>query len=73
MLKELTEVLGLKKEDVIKENNIHEDEIKILIKQRLTAKREKNFAEADKIRNILKDRGIELIDQSNELTTWLRI
>tara|TARA_B100000963_G_scaffold355522_1_gene373936 strand:+ start:730 stop:2208 length:1479 start_codon:yes stop_codon:yes gene_type:complete len=73
MLQELTEVLGLKKEVRIKESTIQEDEIKHLIKERLKAKKEKNFAEADNIRNLLKEKGIELIDQSGEMTTWLKI
>ena len=30
-------------------------------------------SEADKIRYLLKEKGIELIDQSSELTTWVRI
>jgi len=66
-------VLGLKKEVRIKESTIQEDEIKHLIKERLKAKKEKNFAEADNIRNLLKEKGIELIDQSGEMTTWLKI
>jgi len=73
MLKELTEVLGLQKEESIKESNISEEKIMLLINARLKAKKEKNFVEADKIRNSLKEKGIELIDQSRELTTWIRI
>ena len=73
MLKELTEVLGLQKEALIKDSSIEEEEIKLLIDKRLKAKKEKNFVEADKIRNFLKEKGIELIDQSRELTTWIRI
>ena len=72
MLKELTEVLGLQKEKIINENNIEEEKIKLLINKRIKAKKEKNFVEADKIRNFLKEKGIELIDQSQELTTWIR-
>ena len=73
MLQELTGVLGLKKEERIKESTIQEDEIKYLINERLKAKKKKDFAEADKIRNLLKEKGIELIDQSQEITTWLKI
>ena len=36
-------------------------------------KKEKNYAKADEIRNLLKEKGIELIDQSNEITTWIRV
>ena len=72
-LEELTEVLGLKKEEIIIENKVNEDQILSLINKRLIAKKEKDYAEADKIRNSLKEKGVELIDQSPELTTWVRI
>ena len=72
MLAELTKILGLKKEEIIIESKIKEDEILSLIHKRLRAKKGKNFAEADKIRNSLKEKGIELIDQSPEITTWIR-
>jgi len=68
----LTEVLGLKKEVLVKENKITEEEISSLINERLKAKMEKNYAKADEIRNLLKEKGIELIDQSKERTTWIR-
>ena len=70
-LEELTEVLGLKKEAIIIENKINEDQILYLINKRLLAKKEKDYGEADKIRNSLKEKGVELIDQSPELTTCL--
>jgi len=69
----LTEVLGLKKEFLVKESKIKEEEISSLINERLKAKKEKNYAKADEIRNLLKEKGIELIDQSKEITTWIRI
>ena len=69
----MTEVLGLKKEVIVKESNIKEDEISSLIDERLKAKMEKNYAKADEIRNLLKEKGIELIDQSKEITTWIRV
>ena len=72
-LQELSEVLGLKKEDQIIEKKIEEKEISLLINERLKAKKEKNYAKADEIRNLLKEKGIELIDQSKEITTWIRI
>ena len=37
------------------------------------AKKEKNYSKADEIRNLLKEKGIELIDQSTEITKWIRI
>ena len=66
-------MLGLKKEEIIIENKINEDQILSLINKRLIAKKERDYAEADKIRNSLKEKGVELIDQSPELTTWVRI
>jgi len=69
----LTEVLGLKKEVLVKESKIKEDEISSLIDERLKAKMEKNYEKADEIRNLLKEKGIELIDQSKEITKWIRI
>ena len=70
---ELTQVLGLKKEDEVIEKKIEEKEISLLINERLKAKEEKNYAKADEIRNLLKEKGIELIDQSKEITKWIRV
>ena len=39
-----------------------EREILTLIEARLTAKKEKNYAEADRIRQYLADKGVTLID-----------
>jgi len=72
-LEKLTEVLGLKKEVLIKESKMTEGEILSLISERLVAKKEKNYAKADEIRNLLKEKGIELIDQSKEITTWIKV
>lgn len=58
-LTELTEVLGLleeKKEDVIS------DDIEAIIEQRQEARKSKNWAEADRIRDQLKEMGIVLED-----------
>jgi len=72
-LEKLTEVLGLKKEVLVKESRITKEEISSLINERLKAKKEKNYTKADEIRNLLKEKGIELIDQSKDLTTWIRV
>ena len=69
----MTEVIGLKKEVLVKESKIKEEEISSLINERLKAKMEKNYAKADEIRNLLKEKGIELIDQSREITKWIRV
>ena len=69
----MTEVLGLKKEDVVIERKIEEEEISSLINERCEAKKEKNYSKADEIRNLLKEKGIELIDQPKEITKWIRV
>ena len=72
-LEKLSKVLGLKKEDLVKESKIREKEISSLINERLRAKKEKNYVKADEIRNLLKEKGIELIDQSKGITKWIRV
>jgi cysteinyl-tRNA synthetase len=59
MVREITDVLGLlyvKKEDSL------EQEVEDLIAARQAARKEKNFAEADRIRDLLKEKGIVLED-----------
>lgn len=46
------------------------EDIEFLIQQRKNAKKAKNFAEADRIRNQLKSQGIILVDQKDGITTW---
>ena len=46
-------------------------EIDALVQARTEAKKAKNFAEADRIRDQLKEMGIVLVD-SKEGTTWHR-
>ena len=47
-------------------------EIDALVAQRTAAKKEKNFAEADRIRDELKTRGIEIID-TPQGTKWRKV
>lgn len=49
-----------------------DEEIEAMIQQRKDARKTKNFAEGDRIRNELKDRGITLIDQKDGTTIWHR-
>lgn len=60
VLTELTTVLGLlqqeEKEDAI------DDEIQALVEERQEARKNKNFARADEIRDMLKEKGITLKD-----------
>ncbi len=61
MLHEFTDVLGLlyekKEEDTGLEQKVEE-----MIAARAQAKKEKNWAEADRIRDALKDMGVEIMD-----------
>ncbi len=53
-------------------NTIAEDEIEHLISERAEAKKSKNYARADEIRNQLKEAGI-LLEDSATGTTWKKI
>jgi len=75
-LQALGSVLGLLQQSpqnflqgVNKEVSINPDVIETLIEQRLMAKQERNFAEADRIRDDLADQGVILKD-SKDGTTW---
>jgi cysteinyl-tRNA synthetase len=52
-------------------NAIDEAAIEALIQQRLDARSNKNWAEADRIRDVLSDQGIVLEDAAGK-TTWRR-
>ncbi|HEY9875495.1 MAG TPA: cysteine--tRNA ligase [Candidatus Obscuribacterales bacterium] len=74
----LAQVLGL---EVQPESDLGEDkdgggisdaEIEALIQQRQEARKAKNFAEGDRIRNELQAQGITLIDQAGSRTVWHR-
>lgn len=60
LLDELTGVLGLLREN--EEESGIDDEIQQLVDERQAARKAKNFARADEIRDILKARGITLED-----------
>ncbi len=74
LLTQLAGVLGLKanlNNEISKSKlSINSEEIEELINQRSLAKADKEFELADKIRNQLKELGIELIDKSNGITEW---
>ncbi len=65
----LTDILGL---IVLTEKEDLDTEIENLIARRQAARKEKNFAEADRIRDELKAMGIELLD-TREGVKWKRI
>ena len=66
LLVKLTDVLGL---IVDKKEEILDDEIEALIAERQTARKEKNFARADEIRDELAAKGIVLLD-TREGVKW---
>ncbi len=77
LLKSLGGVLGLlgrNPEDFLKGHmdDIDAAWIEEQIQARLMAKKSKNYAEADRIRSMLKDKGIELEDRPGGLTEWRR-
>ncbi|MEG5063243.1 cysteine--tRNA ligase [Microcoleus sp. B3-A4] len=62
--------MSINKLEVI--SGLTDGEIEAMIQQRKEARKAKNFAEGDRIRNELKDRGITLIDQKDGTTIWHR-
>lgn len=69
LVKELTAVLGI---DVSPEKELLDEDIEALILERTEAKKAKNFARADEIRDTLKDMGIVLED-TRQGVKWKRI
>ncbi|MEG4023226.1 cysteine--tRNA ligase [Microcoleus sp. S13C4] len=72
----LAGVLGLELQPESDSNDavdgLTDGEIEVMIQQRKDARKAKNFAEGDRIRNELKDKGITLIDQKDGTTIWHR-
>ena len=56
----------------ISQNDLTDAEIEDLIQQRVEARKQKNFAESDRLRDELKAQGITLIDQADGGTKWHR-
>jgi cysteinyl-tRNA synthetase len=56
----------------VSQNGLSDAEIEDLIQQRITARKQKNFAEGDRLRDELKAKGITLIDQAGGGTKWHR-
>ena len=72
-------VIGEQKKLIIgaSEEGSHEgdpeaSEIEALVQERTQAKKEKNFARADEIRNLLKDKGVLIID-TPQGSAWKRV
>lgn len=65
---ELTGVLGL---DISEDKGLLDDDIKKLIEERNAARKEKNFARADEIRDSLKAQGI-ILEDTKDGVKWHR-
>jgi len=65
---DIDRVLGLKMEEALVEKELA-DEIKRLIEERNNARKEKNYARSDEIRDQLKEKGIILMD-TPQGTLW---
>ena len=61
-LTEITDVLGL---DIAEDPEEIPEEIMDLVEQRAAAKKEKNFAEADRIRDLITSKGYSVKDTPN--------
>ncbi|PSB06342.1 hypothetical protein C7B76_29800 [filamentous cyanobacterium CCP2] len=70
----LAQVLGLqaKFEAEVATPSSDDANIESLIQQRLEARKAKNWAESDRIRDELKAQGIVLIDKPGGVTEWHR-
>ena len=68
-IKMLSDICGL---IVEKEEEMLDSDIEMLIEERQNARKEKNFARADEIRDMLKNSGIELED-TRQGVKWKRI
>ncbi len=78
VLVELSSVVGLKpdiKKDYLESKNhaIDKSNIEQAISARSKAKSVKDFEQADKIREELKELGIQLIDKPNGVTEWIEL
>jgi cysteinyl-tRNA synthetase len=74
-LVQLAQALGLEaKMKAVQEpaGGLSDAEIEAMIQQRQDARKAKNFAEADRIRNELQEKGVTLIDQAGGVTRWHR-
>lgn len=53
------------------DSDADKERINLLVEERITAKKEKNFARADEIRELLKDEGV-ILEDTKEGTRWKR-
>ncbi len=64
----LSDILGIQ---AVKKEELLEEEIERLIQERQNARKNKDFARADEIRNILSDKGI-ILEDTREGVRWKR-
>nr|YP_002048695.1 cysteinyl-tRNA synthetase [Paulinella chromatophora]ACB42485.1 cysteinyl-tRNA synthetase [Paulinella chromatophora] len=69
----LASILGLRAERLgEKHTSLSSNDITVQIKLRNESKAKKDFLTADRIRDFLKDKGIELIDKPGNITEWIQ-
>ena len=72
LLRNLAAVIGLRQEHEAAASELDDTAIEAAIDARRAAKASKNYAEADRIREELTAKGIELIDKPGGVTEWIR-
>jgi cysteinyl-tRNA synthetase len=74
-LGQLADIFGLEaqlEEDKLENGGLSDREIEALIAQRAAARKAQNYAEGDRLRDLLKAQGITLIDTPGGVTKWHR-
>ncbi len=71
-LKELADILGFVPETKQQADSLTDAEIENLIQQRKDARANKNYAEGDRLRDLLTEKGIVLVDKPGGITEWHR-
>lgn len=67
-MKQLMDILGI---DIKEQEVLLDEEIENLIEERQAARKAKNFARADEIRNLLTEKGI-ILEDTREGVRWKR-
>lgn len=73
----LAQVLGLEvtppPSAVPPDNTLSDAEVEALIQERSAARKAKNYAESDRLRDLLLAHGVKLVDQKDGTTHWFRV
>ncbi len=72
----LAQVLGLEAKEALKTSptmGLTDEEIQNLIAARTAARQAKNYAESDRLRDLLLAQGVKLVDQKDGTTHWFRV